>query len=450
MAGNLAENLAKNPRGPFPGRNGGGGGTVAINGTYTGTPPGARASSLDATAGRYYRVMALLFKEQGIRGKVVKQTRGARHLALGVRLADPRKLNTALALAEPLALGCGCPAVLAQRSQADPGLVAFQFQLAQRLWVDVTRGDVAGLGVGLSEGRRQIDFSFSPPHAGVFGTTDAGKSEAVKSILAALFSAHRPGELAAVVVDPNRDYDAFANCAHLAAPIDHGELQALTWAGQELARRVEANVKDGPRLVVVIDEAEEALKENAQGLEVARAIARTGRKYRVNLVLGTQDAKEKTLPGLVSLVNNRWVGLVANAQVSATLTGQAGVEAHKLTGHGDFTHVAGATVERLQIALVRPADLERLPRVETVAMPEVLPEDAPAVLNARGAGRPPVEVTPGKVATYLSPGPDNVSRAQAREHLALGRTAHEKHQGFARELREALDYLEEQEGGWME
>ncbi len=410
----------------------------------------ANNGNLNGAAARYFRVMGLLFKQQQIRGRVVKVTRGARHLSLGVRLADPLKLTAALALAEPLALGVGCPAVLAQRSQADPGLVAYQFQLAERLWQDVTRGDVAGLGVGLGEGQRQIDFAFDPPHAGIFGTTGSGKSEAVKSILAALFSSFTPAELAAVIVDPHHDFDDFANCAHLAAPIDHGAGQALTWAGQELARRQEANEKDGPRLVVVIDEAEDALGANAAALETAKAIAAGGRKYRVNLVIGTQDAKEATLPGLVKLVNNRHVGLVANAQVSATLTGQAGVEAHKLTGRGDFAHVAGATVERLQFALVRPDDLARLPRVEAVPEPEIEPEDTPAVLNARGAGRPPAEVTPGKVATYLFHGWNNISRAQAREHLDLGRTAHEKHVVFARELREALDYLEEHEGGYVE
>ncbi len=427
----MAENLAVYPFDPVSRRNG-------------------KGENMNSTARRYGRIMAALYGQQQIRGKIVKVTRGARHLALGVRLADPLKLSAALALAEPIALACRCPAVLAQRSQADPGLVAYQFQLAERAWLDVTRGDVRGLGVGLGEGQRQIDFSFSPPHAGVFGTTDAGKSEAVKSILAALFCAHQPGELAAVVVDPNHDFDDFSNCAHLAAPIDHGAGQALTWAGQELARRVEANVKDGPRLVVVIDEAEAALARDGAALEVARSIATTGRKYRVNLVISTQDAKESTLPGLVKLVNNRWVGLVANAQVSATLTGQAGVEAHKLTGHGDFAHVAGAVVERLQFALVRPADLERLPRVPEVPAPEVEPEDTPAVINARGAGRPPVEVTPGKVATYLYHGWNNISRAQAREHLDLSRTAHEKHVDFARDLREALDYLEEHEGGYIE
>lgn len=431
MAVNMAENLAVYPFDPVSRRNG-------------------KGENMNSTARRYGRIMAALYGQQQIRGKIVKVTRGARHLALGVRLADPLKLSAALALAEPIALACRCPAVLAQRSQADPGLVAYQFQLADRLWQDVTRGDVAGLGVGLGEGRRQIDFSWNPPHAGVFGTTGSGKSEAVKSILAALFSSFTPAELAAVIIDPHRDYDDFANCAHLAAPIDHGGGAALAWAGQELVRRQEANEKDGPRLVVVIDEAEAALSSNAAALETAKAIAAGGRKYRVHLVLGTQDAKESSLPGLVKLVNNRWVGLVANAQVSATLTGQAGVEAHKLTGRGDFAHVAGATVERLQFALVRPADLDRLPRVEAVPEPEIEPEDLPAVINARGAGRPPVEVTPGKVATYLYHGWNNISRAQAREYLDLGRTAHEKHVDFARDLREALDYLEEHEGGYIE
>lgn len=400
---------------------------------------------MNGMAQRYGRIMSAVYGKEGIRGKVVKVTRGARHLSLGVRLADPRRLDKALSLAEPIALACRVPAVIAQRSKDDPGLVTYQFQLPEHQWKDVTRSDLEGLGVGLSESRRQIDFGFDPPHSGVFGTTGSGKSEATKGILTALFSACSPTDLKAVIVDPNKKFTDLANCAHLAAPIGHDDLQPLVWAGQELARRIGEDQKDAPRLVVAIDEAEETLDE--QAMAVVRSIAKRGREYNVSLVLATQDPKEGTLPGILSQVNNRWVGQVANAQVSAWLTGHAGIEAHKLTGKGDFVHVAGPITERLQFALVRPQDLERLPRVVEVPEPVVEPEDIPAVVNSY-KGRRPVEIEPTKVATYLYYGPENVSMAQAREHMGLRRVSHERHREFARELQTALGWLEENGGRW--
>ena len=68
---------------------------------------------MNGMAQRYGRIMSAVYGKEGIRGKVVKVTRGARHLSLGVRLADPRRLDKALSLAEPIALACRVPAVIA-------------------------------------------------------------------------------------------------------------------------------------------------------------------------------------------------------------------------------------------------------------------------------------------------------------------------------------------------
>lgn len=417
-----------------------------------GKPATVSGNGIGGIVRRYVRIMAVLYGRKQIRGRVARASRGARHLALGVRLADPLALDVALSLSEPLALACRCPAVLAQRSEADPGLVSYQFQLAAAYWQTYTRADVSGLGVGIGEGQRQIDYSFSPPHSGVFGTTDSGKTEAIRSILVALFAAHDPGELGALIVDPHRDFEDLANVAHLVGPVAHdlqGAGDTLAWVSQELARRKEANERDGRRLVVAIDEAPAALADGNL-LAIAVGVAREARKYRINLLVGAQDAKQAILPDLVPLLNNRWVGLVADARVSAQLAGQAGIEAHKLTGRGDFVHVAGATVERLQVALATGADLDRLPRVEAVPALEVVPVDTPAVLSEverKAPGRPPLEVEARHVASYLFYAPDAISIARARDQFGLTRGQHDLHKAFALEVQRCLDWLKENEGG---
>ena len=61
------------------------------------------------------------------------------------------------------------------------------------------------------------------------------------------------------------------------------------------------------------------------------------------------------------------------------LTGHAGLQAHKLSGSGDFLHVNGK-IERFQVAVPTAADFEKLPRGE-VAWPTIEEEDTPRALN---------------------------------------------------------------------
>ena len=197
----------------------------------------------------YARVVNHLFSKRGIHGKLVTAARGARHLSLGIRLADPLKLEDALRLANPLALATHVPNVLSQRLPTSPGLVSYQFELASGYWQAYTRADVTGLGVGLAEQRRQVDFSFDDaPHCLVAGGTGCGKSVSVASILAGLCDVYTPDQLRLVLIDPHYDYTSFGNLAHLALPIarepEHIN-NALTWASQELARRKENNSRQG-------------------------------------------------------------------------------------------------------------------------------------------------------------------------------------------------------------
>ncbi len=402
---------------------------------------------LQARAKSYARIVGAIYGKKALRGRLVSARRGARHLSLGIRLADPLQLEVALNLANPIALATNTPHVISQRLLDRPGLVTYQFELQRGYWQSYTRADVTGLGVGLGESRRQIDFSFNDaPHAGVFGTTDSGKTEAVKSILTGLFITYKPDELGGVIVDPDHDYDDFDHVAHLKAPIantseaiDH----VLVWAGQELARRREHNARNAQRLVIVIDEAENCL--DGKRLAIVQRIASEARKYRMNLIVSSQKPTEKNIPGLIHLLLNRWVGLVDKAQTSALLTGEAGLACHRLTGRGDFVHKAGTKVERLQVALATQKEFARLPRAEIEPL-LVKQEDIPRILNfpiAREGGRPPTEIEPRKVAHYVFYGPDTISMSQAEELLGLKRRGHERHKEFALELLAEISKLRE-------
>lgn len=390
---------------------------------------------LSTKARRFAMIIQLLFARQDLAGKLDTANRGARHLSLSIRLNDPTKLDKALKLAEPLALATGVNAVLAQRVA---GVVAYQFELPGAYWEYYTRQDVTGLALGLAEQRRPVMFGFDPAHALIAGTTGSGKSETIKSALVALVTSYKPEQLGVIVIDPHADYTDLANEAHQLCPIATSQediKQALGFAYRELVHRKANNIKDGQTWVIIIDEADKPIAlGDKQNLAAAQSISQEGRKYKLFLVVGTQKPTHSDLPNVLDNLANRFVGLVTDAQLSARLTGQAGLDCHKLTGKGDFIHVSGATVERFQVAMATRSDFDRLERKE-VAPVASLPADftLPIDLPERKPGRPQLQLNPEYAAWYFFHHPDKISRAMAKE-LGLTRDNHELHQGFVREF----------------
>ncbi len=197
-----------------------------------------------------------------------------------------------------------------------------------------------------------------------------------------------------------------------------------------MIRRETGSIFDARRLIVVIDEAE-AVLSNSDLLRIVQAIGKGGREVRINLILATQNPNARSMPDLLPQIANRWVGLVTDARTSFNLSGQAGLDCHKLTGQGDFVHIAGVP-DRLQVALATQADFDRLPRAEMTPpdFEEVEPLDAAQLPEPRSPGRPREDVDAWKVGFYLAFGPGNVSRRMASETLGLGYDLHIRHRDF--------------------
>ncbi|MGH8877504.1 MAG: type VII secretion protein EccCb, partial [Stackebrandtia sp.] len=198
------------------------------------------------------------------------------------------------------------------------------------------------LGVGAEGEIVDLDLKESAmggmgPHGLIIGATGSGKSEALRTLVAALATRHGPEELALLTVDFKggatfADYDALphnagaiTNLADDLALVDRfsealfGEMlrrqQLLKDVGNlpnahayQKLRRSRTDLPPLPHLLVIIDEFSELLTAKPGFSELFLAAGRIGRSIGVHLLLATQRLESGHIRGLESHLSYR-IGL---------------------------------------------------------------------------------------------------------------------------------------------
>jgi DNA segregation ATPase FtsK/SpoIIIE, S-DNA-T family len=238
---------------------------------------------------------------------------GEHVIAAGASTATARVVALALARwhdPEQAAPGAGLPTSVPLTSLLPAGC-ATDPEVLRRGWAAASADPPlrARLAVA-ADGPIELDLVRDGPHMLVAGTTGAGKSELLRSLVAGLAVATPPDHLAFVLVDykGGAAFDACARLPHVAGVVTdlderlaeralrslHAELrrreQLLRAAGAAdlSAYRAGTEATPIPRLVVVVDELATLAQDLPEFVPSLVGVAQRGRSLGVHLVLATQ------------------------------------------------------------------------------------------------------------------------------------------------------------------
>jgi len=258
---------------------------------------------------------------------------------------------------------------------------------------DRERSTRALLGVA-ETGPLTIDLRGDGPHGLVAGTTGAGKSELLQTLVVSLALRNRPDALHFVLVD-YKGGSAFKDCVRLPHAVGmvtdldgHLVERALTSLSAELKRREAAFAAVGAkdleehwssargsgepiaRLVLVIDEFASLAEEVPDFVRGLVGIAMRGRSLGVHMILGTQRPAGVVSPEIRTNVNLRLclrVNSTADSQdvidapdaarISRATPGRAFLR----TGHGELVAFQTARVSWPRRAAGHPVPIQAVP-----------------------------------------------------------------------------------------
>lgn len=237
------------------------------------------------------------------------------------------------------------------------------------------------------------------PHLMIAGSTGAGKSVCVNTIILSMLYQNSPEDLKLILVDPKRvELSLYNGIPHLLSDViveNAKVLNALKWSIGEMERRYkllqevgsrdiasynqkaqagevrmvsdpntdelrEETLQKLPYIVIIIDELADLMATH--GKEVEGAIIRLAQMARavgIHLIVSTQRPSVEVITGLIKAnIPTRIAFKVATQIDSRTILDASGAE--KLLGNGDMLFSTAAGMRRLQGVYVSEAEVKRV------------------------------------------------------------------------------------------
>jgi S-DNA-T family DNA segregation ATPase FtsK/SpoIIIE len=261
--------------------------------------------------------------------------------------------------------------------------------------------------IGVTDGGTfDLDLVADGPHALVAGTTGSGKSELLRTLVAALAATRSPDDLTFVLVD-YKGGSAFADCARLPHVVgfvtdldEHLGARALACLEAELRHR-ERILRDAgtpdlaayaaagrplgplPRLAVVVDEFATLVAELPGFVDSLVGVAQRGRSLGVHLVLATQRPNGAVNDNIRANTGLRIALRVQDPGDSVDVVGTPAAAAlsRRRPGRG-YARLGPGEVTAFQAALVSASSPTGGPRVRVRDL------DAPAAQDGAREGEP--------------------------------------------------------------
>jgi S-DNA-T family DNA segregation ATPase FtsK/SpoIIIE len=284
------------------------------------------------------------------------------------------------------------------------------------------RGDLrATIGVG-GDGALSVDLRSEGPHALIAGTTGSGKSELLRTLVAAAAAAIPPDRLSFLLVD-YKGGAAFAPCAALPHVVDivsdldeHLAERALVSLNAELRRREQILADEGakdllelsrrniaaapPLLVIAVDEFAKLREEVPEFVDGVVDIAQRGRSLGVHMVLAAQTLRNAFTPAIRANTNLRLAlrvseeseseDMIASPVAARIPSGESSRgRVFVRTGHGELREFQAAYVSGLSdvsqqsYMQIGPYDIDSLSALEG-ALGSTSDSDADSDLVALG------------------------------------------------------------------
>ena len=256
------------------------------------------------------------------------------------------------------------------------------------------------------------------PHMLVAGSTGAGKSVFINSVLVSLLIKKSPNQMKLILIDPKQlELALYARLPHLIMPViteAKTAATALLWACQEMERRYSIMSEFGvrniegfnhklksaarpaldkiskfyefatedtyelPYIVVIVDEFADLILTQ-KGKEIETHICRLAAKARaagIHLMLATQRPSVDVITGLIkSNFPTRVSFRVTSSTDSRTILNAMGAE--KLLGKGDMLYKQGVDTTRIHSAYIEELEIESL----TEKLSEMTPSFDPNVME---------------------------------------------------------------------
>lgn len=349
-------------------------------------------------------------------------TRYAIKPAEGVRVAKIAGLQNDLALAlavETVRIEAPIPGkslVGIEVPNASKSMVGLATLLADEQYIESNIPLLVALGKNIS-GRPRFGNLAKMPHLLIAGTTGAGKSVMVHTIINSLLYRNSPQDLKFIMVDPKKVELTFYNkIPYLLTPVitdAKKAILALKWAVKEMERRYEVLEKESvknidsyhknvrnpayekaekegrlededltlpermPYIVVILDELADIMTVYPKELESAIVrLAQMSRAVGIHVILSTQRPEVRVITGLIKANIPGRIALKVASQIdSRTIIDMAGAE--KLLGAGDILYISGETSkpERLQSAYLSEDELKRVVKYIIHTYRDEVPEE---------------------------------------------------------------------------